>query len=88
MINDHEGGQVPTEGGSYEIPQNEAKRAQNIKVLIASLLFAFFIFLTVDTFTTQYVRHAIVIFTDWIGANPTLGVFVFMAAYTVATGNT
>jgi hypothetical protein len=87
MINDHVAGQVPTEVGSFEIHQKDAKRAQNIKALIAFFLFAFFVFLIVDSFTAQYVRHAIVIFTDWIGANPTLGVFVFTATYAIATGN-
>ena len=55
------------------------------RITIGLLIWGFFLFLIVDSFTTGYVRNGLKPFLDWSEKNPVPGFFVFMLVYFLAT---
>jgi hypothetical protein len=64
---------------------NQMRQTHCTKVVMGIFLFGFAVFVVVDAFTAQKVGKAIIVVLEWVEANPTLGVFVYVAFYFFAT---
>mmetsp|Transcript_738 Transcript_738/g.1097 ORF Transcript_738/g.1097 Transcript_738/m.1097 type:complete len:287 (-) Transcript_738:351-1211(-) len=64
---------------------NVDKSGRIKKILVAVILVAFIVFVIVDYFTNQYVKHFVDDFLAWIESNPVAGLFAFMGVYFLAT---
>lgn len=72
-----------------ELKQKEL-RAKRIsccqKLVLASIIIGFIIFVIIDTSTTGYLKSGINTFLKWIQRHAAAGFFAFMAVYFIATG--
>ena len=56
------------------------------RIILSIVLFAFLLFVIIDSFTNKYIETALIAFIEWVGANPGLGVLAVILMYILATG--